>query len=144
MFAGVSQEFRRGERPRGGIFGRAFDAVENAERAGPQRIESPEAAGRRIAEETLRDRLQEVEQNATRDDDACQEAWNTRLPDRPRDRQEFLTQCRTLPESQQRCLSITYQLAHADECAEIHEREGRQFAERTGFDPDRPGAMLRP
>jgi hypothetical protein len=144
MFAGASREFRRGERPSGGIIGRAFDTAAR-EQAGPQRIESPEAAGRRIAEEVMQAQLQEAEQNEIEDNDACQEAWNARPSNGRRgDRQEFLSLCRALPESQQRCLSPSYLQQHIDECAAIHEREGRQFAEDIGFDPDRPGAIRRP
>lgn len=142
MFAGVSHEFQRGERPRGGIIGRAFDAVLREQQAGPQRIESPEAAGERISEELMRS--EPARDNQT-EEDACEEAWNHRPSSRRRgDLREFLRACRALPEAQQRCMSRAYLEQHADECAELHERAGRQAAEAVGFDPARPGTFRRP
>lgn len=142
MFAGASYEFQRGERPRGGIIGHAFDAVLREQQAGPQRIESPEAAGERIAEEFIRS---QPERDEPTEEDPCEEAWNSR-PERRRrgDRREFLSACRALPEAQQRCLGRTYLEQHADECAEVHEHAGRQLADAVGFDPARPGTLRQP
>lgn len=153
MFAGAAAgppRLRPGQRP-GGIFGQALAEEERAraaERGGPERLEDPDAEGRRIALETMEE-LREAQAAARAaggddedgDDGPCDEAWDARVAQRrhldrnatpAEQRRSFMARCRALPEDQRQCMSPSYQAAHPQECAEIQDRAARRIAREAG------------
>lgn len=143
-------KLRPGQRP-GGLFGQALAEEERlfAQKRGPERLEDPEAEGRRIAMEMM-ERMRRAEAEARAEhgagDDAergpCDDAWITRIAQGrhlgrdtsslPAQRREFMARCRALPEPMRNCMSPTYQSAHAQECAELQERAARPVAREAG------------
>ncbi|MDQ3031908.1 MAG: hypothetical protein M3Y87_05775 [Myxococcota bacterium] len=147
MFAGAATppDFRSGGGRPGGRIGEFLAEEERRLRvereSRPQRLADPTADGHAIARETLA-ALPPPEEG---EDASCVDAWNLRaLRGRAGDRAQFMVTCRALPEDQRRCMSPSYQGSHAQECAEIGEREGRRALRAAGIDPSHPTRPIAP